>query len=144
VQANHADLTDLSTCADIDALLRDFYSRALIDEELVEPFTELREQGLESHLPVMCDFWETVLFGTKSYRGSALTVHKGLHETHPLTVVHFQRWLVLWIEVVEERHAGPFATRAVVQASRMARAMSRQITGDRSWALGGPTEVHRR
>lgn len=45
-----------------------FYGRALTDELLAEPFTELREAGLESHLPVMCDFWETVLFGTKSYR----------------------------------------------------------------------------
>lgn len=143
MRANHPDPTDLNTRSDIDALLRTFYSRALIDEELAEPFTELREQGLESHLPVMCDFWETVLFGTKSYRGSALTVHKGLHKTHPLTVAHFQRWLALWIEVVEERHTGPIATRAVLQGSRMARAMSRQITGDRSWPLGGPTEVHR-
>lgn len=135
-----AERSDLITRADIEALLRAFYSRALIDEELIEPFAELREKGLESHLPVMCDFWETVLFGTKSYRGSALAVHTRLHQQHPLTVAHFQRWLALWTEVVDERYAGPFAARAVLQASRMARAMSRQITKDRSWTLGGPGE----
>ncbi|WP_228831176.1 group III truncated hemoglobin [Nocardia elegans] len=135
VPAGRADLT---TREDIDALLRDFYGRALTDELLAEPFTELREAGLESHLPVMCDFWETVLFGTKSYRRSALAVHLRLHEHYPLTAAHFQRWLALWIETVEQRHSGPFAARAVLQAGRMARAMNRRITGDRSWGSGEP------
>ncbi|MET7771690.1 group III truncated hemoglobin [Nocardia sp. NPDC005366] len=130
VPAGRADLT---TRDDVEALLRDFYGRALTDEVLAIPFTELREAGLESHLPVMCDFWETVLFGAKSYRRSALAAHTRLHEQHPLTTAHFQRWLALWIEVVHERHSGPFAARAVVQASRMARAMNRRITGDRTW-----------
>lgn len=120
-----------------------FYGRALTDELLAEPFTELREAGLESHLPVMCDFWETVLFGTKSYRrprrppppARAASAHG---RSRPLTAAHFQRWLALWIETVEQRHSGPFPARAVLQAGWMARAMNRRITGDRSWGSGEP------
>jgi hemoglobin len=42
--------------------LRRFYDRVLVDEVLAEPFAELRSAGLGTHLPVMCDFWEIVLF----------------------------------------------------------------------------------
>ncbi|MBV9352616.1 MAG: cyanoglobin, partial [Mycobacterium sp.] len=52
-----ADLTDRD---DVEALLRRFYGRVLDDDALAEPFTEVRTRGLDSHLPVMCDFWETV------------------------------------------------------------------------------------
>ncbi|WP_018179551.1 hypothetical protein [Jongsikchunia kroppenstedtii] len=59
--------TDLADRAAIEALLRRFYGRVLVDHVLAEPFQEIRAKGLESHLPVMCDFWETVLFGAKLY-----------------------------------------------------------------------------
>ena len=49
-----ADLVDR---ADVEALLRRFYGRALHDEVLAEPFAELRATGLETHVPTMCDFW---------------------------------------------------------------------------------------
>ncbi|MEK0961640.1 group III truncated hemoglobin, partial [Mycobacterium ulcerans] len=71
--------SDLANRTDVAALLRRFYGRALDDEVLAEPFTELRSSGLDSHLPVMCDFWETVLFRAGRYRGSALTAHRDLH-----------------------------------------------------------------
>jgi hemoglobin len=64
-------MPDLADRADVDALLRRFYGRALIDDVLAAPFADLRAGGLDSHLPKMCDFWETVLFRAGRYRGSA-------------------------------------------------------------------------
>jgi hemoglobin len=55
-------MTDLANRADVDILLRRFYGRVFADHALAEPFTELQAKGLDSRLPVMCDFWETVLF----------------------------------------------------------------------------------
>ncbi len=75
---------DLTGRADIEALLRQFYSRVLLDDVLAEPFTELRAAGLDSHIPVMCDFWETVLFRAGLYRGSALHAHRIVHQRTPL------------------------------------------------------------
>ena len=71
--------TDLTTRADVEALLRRFYGRVLVDDVLAEPFAELRIRGLDSHIPVMCDFWETVLFRAGLYRGSALHAHRHVH-----------------------------------------------------------------
>ena len=63
---------DLADRDDVYALLTAFYGRALVDDLLTDAFSDIRARGLESHLPVMCDFWETMLFRAKLYRGSAL------------------------------------------------------------------------
>lgn len=120
---------DLTTRAEIDVLLRRFYGRALVDELLAEPFTEVREQGLESHLPVMCDFWETILFSAGTYRGSLFRIHRQAYERHPFDGAHFDRWLLLWREAVDELYTGPVADRAKLQGQRIATAMHRRLAG---------------
>ncbi|CAG7634950.1 hypothetical protein E143388_07657 [Rhodococcus opacus] len=98
--------TDLATRTDIEDVLRRFYGRVLVDDLLAVPVAEIRESGLESHLPIMCDFWETVLIGARLYQGSALRVqperpHSASTRgtplptmTHPL--VHHGRADVSW------------------------------------------------
>ncbi|MFC4602891.1 group III truncated hemoglobin [Rhodococcus kronopolitis] len=120
---------DIETRTDIEVLLRRFYGRALVDDLLAVPFNEVREQGLESHLPVMCDFWETVLFGAGLYRGSALRVHERVRDRHPLGTEHFERWLSLWHETVDAMYAGPRADRAKAQGAGIAAAMNRRLLG---------------
>jgi hemoglobin len=105
-------MTDLSNRAEMQVLLRRFYGRVFADDVLAEPFSELRAKGLEAHLPVMCDFWETVLFRAGLYRGNALQVHRQLNERHPLGANHFARWLALWESTVDEMHQGPVAERS--------------------------------
>jgi hemoglobin len=120
---------DLTNREDVEVLLRRFYGRVFEDDVLAEPFSELRTHGLESHLPVMCDFWETVLFRAGLYRGNALVVHRQLNERHPLCANHFARWLTLWEATVDEIYTGPSATRAKVQAGRIANSLHRRLRG---------------
>lgn len=120
---------DLAARDDVELLLWRFYGKALADPVLAEPFAELRVKGLRSHIPVMGDFWETVLFRAGLYRGSALIVHRALHARHPLSAPHFVRWLTLWTETVDELFEGPHAERAKLQAGRIAKAMHRRLAG---------------
>jgi hemoglobin len=120
-------MTDLANRADVEVLLRRFYGRVFADDTLEEPFSELREKGLESHLPVMCDFWETVLFRAGLYRGNAFQVHRQLNDRHPLGANHFGRWLTLWEATVDEMYQGPAAERAKLQAARIAKSMHRRL-----------------
>lgn len=119
---------DITGRSDIRALLRAFYGRAFRDELLGPVFVDVARMDLEAHLPVICDFWETVLFRTGGYRRNALAPHQRLHARAGLTPAHFARWLALWCDTVDDRHAGPKAELAKVQAHRMAGAMSRRIT----------------
>jgi hemoglobin len=41
---------------DVEALLRRFNGRVLVDDVLAEPFTDVRVASLDSHIPKMCDF----------------------------------------------------------------------------------------
>lgn len=122
-------LDDLATRADIEVLLRRFYNEAFRDEVLAPPFAELAARGLEEHLPIMCDFWETVLFRAALYRRNALTVHRRIHEGTPLSAVHFTRWLTLWTATVDQMYQGRVAEHAKIQAGRIATAMNRRLTG---------------
>ncbi|TAM72251.1 group III truncated hemoglobin [Mycobacterium sp.] len=122
-------VADLATRADVEALLRRFYGRVMADDVLDEPFAELRTKGLESHIPVMADFWETALFRAGLYRGSALQAHRHVHQRVPLNSSHFVRWLTVWKDTVDEMFRGPIAERAKIQGARIAWAMHRRLTG---------------
>ena len=122
-------MPDLASRADVEALLWRFYDQVLADDLLAEPFAEVRARGLSAHIPVMCDFWETVLFGAGLYQGSALAPHRRVHDRTPLSDIHFVRWLGLWNATVDEMYRGPVANHAKLQAIRIARAMHRRLTG---------------
>ncbi len=59
---------DIETRADIDDLMNRFYARAIRDETIGYIFTDVAKLDLEHHLPVIGDFWETLLFGTGNYQ----------------------------------------------------------------------------
>lgn len=122
-------VADLTGRADVEALLRRFYDRVMVDDVLIGPFAELRAGGLDSHIPVMADFWQTVLFRAGLYRGSALHAHRRVHQQTPLSGRHFVRWLTVWNETVDEMFRGPVAEHAKIQAARIAWAMHRRLTG---------------
>ena len=121
---------DIAGRPDVQALLRDFYGRAFADDLLGPVFVDIARLDLDAHLPNMADFWMTALFHTGAYRRNAFVPHARVHEQARFTPGHFARWLALWTATVDDRHAGPKAELAKVQAMRMATAMSRRLTGE--------------
>jgi hemoglobin len=132
---------DLANRADVQALLRRFYSRVLADGVLAEPFAEIRSRGLESHLPVMCDFWETVLFRAGLYRRNTFQAHLHVHGWTPLSTKHFLRWLTLWNTTIDEMYRGPITEHAKVQAARIASSMHHRLTGRHATELNPAAAV---
>lgn len=117
---------DIRTREDIDLLMREFYTRALTDDVIGYIFTEVAALDLASHLPIIGDFWESLLLGGKNYqtRGrNPLQVHGALNEKTPLEPRHFRRWLEIFRATVDENFAGTRAefakSRAEAIASRM-------------------------
>lgn len=123
-------MRDIADRRDIDGLVRDFYGRAFADPLLGPVFVDVAHMDLEAHMPIMCDFWETVLFRAGLYKRNALNVHVDLHAKAPLTPEHFGRWIDLWNSTVDEHFAGDVAERAKVQAARIAWSMSRRLMGE--------------
>jgi hemoglobin len=120
---------DVADRADIEELVDAFY-RAVFADPLIGPiFTEVARVDPQRHFPVMYDFWDTVLFGTGSYRRNALQAHLALNARHPLEEAHFARWLELWGRTLDERFAGPHVERAKLQAGRIAGSIGRRVAG---------------
>jgi hemoglobin len=123
-------MQDLGGRGDIEVLVRDFYTRAFADPLLGPIFRDVARMDLDAHLPVMCDFWQTVLFRAGLYRRNALRVHAHLHTLSPLSSEHFARWLALWTATVDDSFAGEKAELAKIQAARIAHSISRRLLGE--------------
>lgn len=134
--AERAQLHDIQDGSDLTELLADFYGRTFTDDLLGPIFVDIAKMDLAAHLPIICDFWRTVLFHTGHYRRNALEPHALLHAKANLTSAHFERWVRLWHATVDDRHAGPKADLAKLQAIRIAYSMNRRITGQESELLG--------
>jgi hemoglobin len=120
---------DLQDREDVAVLVGEFYRRAFEDPLIGRIFTDVAKMDLDRHLPIMCDFWETVLFNASVYRRNALRVHLALNARHPLLPEHFERWLELWVRTVDDLFRGEKAALAKLQAERIAGSISRRMQG---------------
>ncbi|WP_230855219.1 group III truncated hemoglobin [Arthrobacter terrae] len=121
-----ADLCDRS---DVIRLVSTFYQRAFADPLLGPVFLDVARMDLEKHMPIMADFWETVLFQAGLYRRNALAVHLDLNAKVELTAGHFDRWLELWTRTVDDLYVGGKAELAKLQAGRIAGSIHRRVRG---------------
>ena len=120
-------MRDLETRADIDRLLRHFYSRAMVDEVIGYLFTDVAHLDVEQHLPQIGNFWEQVLFQRPVYIGQPIAVHVPLHEAATLQPQHFQRWFSIWAEAIDELFVGEMATQAKRRAAIIAETMQYRL-----------------
>lgn len=118
------NIRDIETRGDIDHLLKRFYEVAMVDPEIAHHFTEL---DLVTHLPVIGDFWEKLLFSRPVYFGNPLVVHEQLHERSPLEVEHFERWVSIFRSMVDSMFVGPRADLAKARAEVIADTLNQRL-----------------
>src|SRR3569623_1593238 len=97
---------EIENRGDIRLLVESFYSKVKEDGIIGEIFNDVLVFKWDTHIPVMIDFWETVLLGTATYRGNTMLVHIDLNKVHPLKPEHFQRWKKLFFETLDEHFTG--------------------------------------
>ncbi|MGD9562087.1 MAG: group III truncated hemoglobin [Pyrinomonadaceae bacterium] len=119
---------DIETWADLDRLLEEFYKVAMKDEEIGHHFDDL---DLETHLPVIGDFWEKVLFGRPVYFNNPLAAHLKLDQKFPLMPEHFIRWVAIFTQIVDQLFDGEMADAAKGRARMIAGNMSNRVNGMR-------------
>lgn len=125
---------DIENRADLELLLNEFYKTATIDAEIGHHFADL---DLASHLPVIVDFWEKVLFSKPVYFGNPLAVHQKINEKSPLTFEHFRRWLEIFSQTVDALFAGETAENAKLRAKMIAHSLHRRIDEENFSATAG-------
>lgn len=118
---------DIDTRDDCEALVRAFYGRAMQDPVIGFIFTDVAQLDLESHVPHVTSFWETLLLGAQTYDRGAFHPHAALHRKVELRPGFFERWLALWYSTVDELFAGPRAEAAKAHAFRLANAFRTRL-----------------
>ena len=126
---------DITDRRDVACLVNVFYERVRADDTLGPIFDDIAHVDWPTHLPLMYDFWESVLFGTATFKGAPLEVHRTLAQRTPLTSGGFGRWIALFHETVDDLFAGTAADRAKQSASRIALALQHNIAADHSAEL---------
>lgn len=117
---------DINDRADIDRLMTTFYSRAMDDEELGYIFKDVARLDLNHHLPIIGDFWETMLFRTGDYQRhhrNPVEVHEELDAKTPLLPKHFDRWLEIFGSSVDDLFHGERAELVKLRAAQIAKHM---------------------
>ena len=118
---------DIEDMEDIELLISSFYGKAGTDEVIGYIFNEVVEMHWEEHIPVICSFWNSVLFAKGGYRGNVIRKHIELNNLENLQTAHFDRWVELWEQTVHENFEGEKAAEAIQRAKTMKELMMYKI-----------------
>ena len=113
-------------------LINHFYQRLLADEDMA-PFFE--EVDLIDHMPILYDFWESVLFQVGKYKRNTFQKHLELHTEKPIRAEHFERWVTHFVESVNESFEGPKAEHAKNTARSVATIIKTKIDNLEQWRI---------
>ncbi|PHN08362.1 group III truncated hemoglobin [Flavilitoribacter nigricans] len=107
---------EIQELKDIQQLVDTFYEKVRTDDLLGPIFNGVIRDRWPMHLQKMYNFWQTVLLKEHTYNGRPFPPHYQL----PVDARHFEHWLHLFSETVDELFTGEKATEAKWRAQKMA------------------------
>ena len=119
--------SDIENRNDIMELVKEFYKKLLADPVMSPIFLKVAKIDLDEHLPILVDFWDSILFFSAKYKGNAMEPHLQLHDHYPLKKDHFKRWLAFFNLSVDELFEGQKANLAKDRAKSIANLMELKV-----------------
>jgi hemoglobin len=129
---------DIQNRGDIESVLKAFYTRVFGDELIGHFFTEVVPLNLEEHLPLIADFWESIVFGKTAYQKNVMEVHRHIHHLSSIKKEHLDRWVSIFTQTIDEHFEGGNATLMKQRARSVATLMDIKLNH------GGVGEPRRR
>lgn len=114
---------DLQNRPDITKVVTLFYEKIVLEPELGPFFSHWSADQWGHHVHVMTDFWENVLFYTGEYSGDPLKTHRSVNAIKPTRALHFERWLQLFNQTIDDLYEGPNASKMKIKARGIAAIM---------------------
>lgn len=108
---------DIRRLEDIKLLVDSFYGKIREDDLLGRIFNEVIQDRWPEHLEKMYRFWQTVLLEEHTYFGSPFVPHAKLS----VDKAHFDRWVNIFGQTVDDLFVGEKAEKAKWQGERMAK-----------------------
>jgi len=120
-------LPDIIGRPDLVRLVDAFYAKVRADEGLGHVFDHVAKVQWETHLPKICDFWDTVIFRAGTFRGNPMAAHAKLIPLTGMGWPLFERWLELFRATVCELFAGERTEHIIRCAEDMANVIYSRI-----------------
>ena len=115
---------DIKGIEDIKLMVDDFYAKVQQDELLAPIFNFRLSTHWAPHLEKMYTFWNAALLGVKGYVGNPFMKHA----TMEIGAEHFEHWLMMFNETVDNWFEGPVADDAKKRAQIMASMFQSRLT----------------
>lgn len=123
---------DIESKDEVKLLVDTFYGRVRLDDLLGPIFNTIIGDNWEHHLPRMYAFWGMSLFGEGGYTGNAVQKHVVIDRQMPLEEQHFNRWIALWHQTVDELFEGKKAEEAKKKAGLMLQLIQIKVEAGRT------------
>lgn len=107
---------DIQDEGDVKDFVDLFYQKVNQDDRLSHIFNDISHVNWTVHLPKMYKFWETLIFGSATYKGNPFEAHIPL----PIDENHFDRWISTFEETIDELFEGPVAEHTKLRAKSIA------------------------
>ena len=111
---------EIESREDIQLLIDQFYNKVKKDEVIGYIFNDIAKVDWNHHLPIMYDFWETILLDAGKYSRNAMEPHFRLNKLIPLQRQHFERWKQLFFATLDEYFEGEKVQLAKARATGIA------------------------
>ncbi len=122
---------DITTRSDVDFLVRSFYTKVKADFMLGAIFNHVipTAELWDHHYVTLIDFWDNNLLQGTSYTGNPVGLHLWVDNItqKKITEAHFNRWIELWHQTIDEKFEGKCAQQAKSRASSMGRTFHSRI-----------------
>lgn len=97
---------DIETREELETFLWAFYEKAFADELIGRFFIEVVPLDLNTHIPVIAAFWESVAFNKPNYRKNVMEVHRHIHQLSQIKKEHLDRWVKIFTGTLDENFEG--------------------------------------
>jgi len=118
---------DITSREDIELLVNSFYNKAKSDETIGFIFMKIIGEDWSHHLPVMYQFWESILLSKPGYLGNPINKHIDIGKQIPLGKAHFDQWVKLWHETIDDLFEGTVAADAKNRGMLMANLINMKV-----------------
>ena len=116
--------SDIKNLDDIKKMVDTFYLKIREDEILASIFNDKIQDRWPTHLEKMYVFWETILLDKHSYQGSPFAPHVKME----LEKEHFDKWITLFQQTIDQLFDGPKAFETKWRAEKMAEMFLNRLT----------------
>lgn len=109
-------IKDIENIDDIKKMVNTFYAKARKDDLIGPIFNDKIQNHWPEHLEKLYSFWQSILLDKRTYNGYPFPPHAKL----PIEKEHFDRWLSLFVEIVDNLFVGDIANEAKSRAFKIA------------------------